>query len=422
MYFESRDKFNIINRKYIYFLIIAITPTLVIGPAIPDIIVSYLAFICIIHLCLNKINIFKNKLIILFFLFYLILLLSSFLSDYYQFSFRSSSVYFRFILFSVLVFLVYEKYPKIIYWCSIVAFITILIVVFDAIFQYIFSYNTIGYERAHATRVSGFFYDKYVLGSFIVRIMPISLIFLFFNNNQYNNLKYKSLILLYFIIIALGIFLSGERTAIVYFLIILILSFLFLNYLRKFFISFFIIFISLSISIFYYDEDIKSRFLNTTISELGLNDNTLSIKIFSDTHQKFYYTSFLIFKDNVFFGAGPNTYRKKCKDKIYKFTDTDENKIINTCATHPHNTYMQLLAEAGIISFLIIIFLFILILYKLINLLINSSSSRNNDIIQFLLLVACFVTLFPFVPNGNFFNNWLNILYFLPVGFLLKKI
>ena len=35
--------------------------------------------------------------------------------------------------------------------------------------------------------------------------------------------------------------------------------------------------------------------------------------------------------------------------------------------------------------------------------------------------LAIFVTLFPFVPTGSFFNNWLNIIYFLPVGFVIMK-
>ena len=29
------------------------------------------------------------------------------------------------------------------------------------------------------------------------------------------------------------------------------------------------------------------------------------------------------------------------------------------------------------------------------------------------------ITLWPFIPTGNFFSNWLNVVYYLPVGFLL---
>ena len=36
------------------------------------------------------------------------------------------------------------------------------------------------------------------------------------------------------------------------------------------------------------------------------------------------------------------------------------------------------------------------------------------------LLVAILLSLWPFAPHGNLFNNWLNIIYFLPVGLLLS--
>ena len=35
------------------------------------------------------------------------------------------------------------------------------------------------------------------------------------------------------------------------------------------------------------------------------------------------------------------------------------------------------------------------------------------------LFASIYITLWPFIPTGNFFNNWLSVIYFLPVGFLL---
>jgi hypothetical protein len=35
------------------------------------------------------------------------------------------------------------------------------------------------------------------------------------------------------------------------------------------------------------------------------------------------------------------------------------------------------------------------------------------------MLSAIFVTLWPIIPSGNFFNGWLNIIYYLPIGFLI---
>ena len=41
---------------------------------------------------------------------------------------------------------------------------------------------------------------------------------------------------------------------------------------------------------------------------------------------------------------------------------------------------------------------------------------------QVCLLSAILITVWPFSPNGNFFNNWLMIVYSLPVGFYLQSI
>ena len=32
---------------------------------------------------------------------------------------------------------------------------------------------------------------------------------------------------------------------------------------------------------------------------------------------------------------------------------------------------------------------------------------------------AIYINLWPIVPTGSFFNNWLSIIYFLPIGLIL---
>ena len=64
-------------------------------------------------------------------------------------------------------------------------------------------------------------------------------------------------------------------------------------------------------------------------------------------------TSLRIFDDNKIFGSGPRSYRNECnKYKINRFS----------CDRHPHNYYIQLLSETGLIgvSFLILIYIFII--------------------------------------------------------------
>ena len=59
-----------------------------------------------------------------------------------------------------------------------------------------------------------------------------------------------------------------------------------------------------------------------------------------------------------------------------------------------------------------------MLFFSIIYLLIKEHKNKNiiNYNIKCTLLVMGLIALFPFVPSGNFFNNWLSVVYFFPVG------
>jgi O-antigen ligase len=94
----------------------------------------------------------------------------------------------------------------------------------------------------------------------------------------------------------------------------------------------------------------------------------------------------------------------------------------NGCNTHPHNFYLHLLSETGIIGFILFFLLFLVLFYSLIQnffKIIKNKENKKNKMNFFFLLGLC-LSLFPLFPTGSFYNNWLLILFYLNLGFLIK--
>jgi O-antigen ligase len=217
------------------------------------------------------------------------------------------------------------------------------------------------------------------------------------------------------------IVLSGERTAIVLSLIGTIGIIILINKYKLIRLIALVIAILLSFIIIYNDDNVKERVITSTINELDLFEENKHL--FSEGHELYYWTSYNMFLDHKIFGIGPKNYRILCNDpRYFKLIQTEDN-LNNTCSTHPHNTYAQLLAETGIMGILPVIFLFFFIVSLLfrhfVSMIFVSDKNRLTDY-QICLLISVFLTLWPLVPTLNFFNNWISIIYFLPVGFLLQ--
>ena len=79
---------------------------------------------------------------------------------------------------------------------------------------------------------------------------------------------------------------------------------------------------------------------------MNFSDNDSEIKLFSNIHQGHMNSAYKMFKSNIIFGHGPKLFRELCNNSEYKHEFS--------CSSHPHNTYIQLLAETGLVGFLFI--------------------------------------------------------------------
>jgi O-antigen ligase len=318
---------------------------------------------------------------------------------------ESSLFFFRFGLLAILIswlLLNYEKFSIIFFSFLMFSFLILFI---DGLYTVIFKKNILGYEY-DGVRLASFFKDEKILGSYISRLYPVLIFLILYNNINYKNilislLGYISLIL---------VVLSGERTAIFIFFSFNILSLIFVNNLKKLFFVNFFVSILICIFILIISDPIYERFINTTINGFSADDGKLLI--FSENHQNHYLTSLMIFFDNPIFGVGPKMFREVCQYSQYL--------VYDGCSTHPHNSYMQLLSETGIIGTLPVIIFFLFIVGQLLRFSLQKNNNDTSNISIIYLII--FLNLFPFMPSGNFFNNWLNIVYFIPVGFLIFSI
>jgi O-antigen ligase len=95
----------------------------------------------------------------------------------------------------------------------------------------------------------------------------------------------------------------------------------------------------------------------------------------------------------------------------------------NGCNTHPHNVHLQFLAETGLIgySFLIISLLFVVFhMFLILKKKILRITIDKKELHIFFCLIGLFLSIFPFFPSGNFFNNWLSSIFYFNVANLLS--
>ncbi len=401
--------------NFFSYLIIILPISIVTGPFLSDLIVSTSAIFFLIYSIKNKNYIYFNTIFFkLFFLFWVFIIISASFADEIFISLKSAIPYIRFALFVIFVLFLVNETKDFLRKFTISFLIFYCVVLFDSYFQFIFGFNILGFESPVENRLSSFFGDEMVVGSFLSRLFPLALFSILYLSKKYlQNIKYLSPILL--ILVDVIIFLSGERTS---FGILLIINFGFIilisqmKYIR---IVTFIISIILIGLISISNNKVKDRMIDQTINDIGLKkDQTY---LFSKIHQDHYETAYKIFKDNILVGAGPKMFRYECSKKEFQ-----SGKY--SCTTHPHHLHLQILSETGIVGYLFILVALLWIIKIFISTIyLNYFKQKfiQNADLQNCILIGAFVNLFPFLPSGNFFNNWLSIIYFLPLGFYIFK-
>ena len=531
---NKQYKNNLVNFNSILILFFPIA--LVSGPLIPEIFLFIIVF-SFIYLANSerKFEYFNNNFFKIFLIFFLIVNISSFY-NFYSISIKNSIFYFRFGLFSLAIFFFLSENAKLKYQMFISFSVLFFLLFIDSTIQFFFDKNIFGFEKHLSGRVSSFFGDELVLGSFISKFFLFYLALFYVTKFSKNKIFIFSIIIVFFFII----FFSAERTALASF-ILSILFFLILSKSYKLMLKLLIVF---SLSVFILNQFNYSNFKRIfEHTKYQMFNEYNSFNFLSQRHMLHLKTAYKIFQNHIIIGGGPKSFRILCgkddyipknyifdtntiiskskgeidikviayakdpegknvnqhintktffdifnkyrhqiddldfsttssQDMIEKFYDrrfshittvatlnyedgtkkeinfytqlyyiyidnkffNQNQKIIffkplydNGCNTHPHNFLMQILSETGILGFTIYFFVGLYLLIGFINYLFNLKILNNLynykiDLKICLIFASFLVILFPLFPSGNFFNNWISMILYFPVGFLLNFI
>ena len=426
--------FNFNNINYLSFISILfylIPFSLGLGPAIPDILLSIVALSFLFFIIINKNwEILNNKFTFLFLCFWIIIVINSFFSENLSISLRVSFFYIRYLFFSLAVYYLINNNKKFLFNTFYSISFSFYLVFFFGYFQLITGYNILTDDlnklmldgfRPIPQRISGLFGDELILGGYLARLFFLYFaIYLF----QKKNFTCNFIFLINFVLFFPLVLYSGERSALVLLFIFLILCFFLLKNFNKIKLLAVIFILAFCVIIFSIDKKLRFRIFEQTLFHQIKPDPSENInnKIFflSEQHEAHFIAAIRIFKDNYIFGGGVKAFSYLCHNKKY-----DVNLRITGCSTHPHNTYFQILSETGMVGFLFLIFLIYYLIKRILYLRrmkISKYFSVEKYNFSVTLIIIFLSFLFPIMPTGNFFGNWLSVAYYLPVGFFLYSI
>ena len=264
------------------------------------------------------------------------------------------------------------------------------------LFTNLSSENIFGYLIFEKYRLTSFLKDEPIVGSFLLKTTLPLMGFYFYK--VYDN----KFLLLLIIISAVTIILSGERMPLLQFFFgIFIMIFLFNNKLKSF--IFFILTLFLVTFSFSLNDSLYERYKSTylSISSIILSSQNTNLEITNYSINEYlgnFKSGVDLWSNSKLFGNGYRYYNKNC-DYILK------EHLNSGCSTHPHNIYIEILSDYGLVGLFLFISFYLSILLKFIKF------NYKSDILG--IGVLFFVISFPFSTSQSIFSSYYGSIYFL---------
>jgi len=316
-------------------------------------------------------------------------------------------------------------------------------VALDVVFQYLVGFDLFGFKSL-GYRNSGPFNDELISGAYLQKFSLFTFYYIFVKYNESKNLNVSLIFLLALHLTA--ILLSGSRMPLILILFGCFLTFLFIKKLRFVTTAGCIFFISIFGIIYNYDDKLANHYkslfneinvlnlfkINKQVTQNGVSEESIKIEI-KENHEgltlldnsgynRIYRTSLSMWWERPITGFGLKTFRVKCWEILEAKAHLVPSSGISryACANHPHNHYLELLAETGIIGFTLM-FAFFLVLFKEFIYYLKKYKQEENLIIllTFPIIISLFIEIWPIRSTGSFFTTWTASYFWFNAGVLL---
>lgn len=402
-------KINFYLDKISLFLIIVLPIGLLISSGVSGTIEVLIVIIFLIN-CFYKKNFFwlKNKYFLLLLLIWISLLLNLLFSQNFTLSFSRNIFFFKNIIFvfALIFFLRKEKNFNLIF--NIYLVIT-AIVACDIFIEFFYKKNILGFQSTDPSRIASFLGKELKIGHFMLGFLFIVTSY-YFEKLLRRSTNYKVLGFAIIIIFFVSLLLTGERAnsirAVFIALVFVILSKKEIFMYKKIFLTTIIL---LSFGTYFFSEKTRYRFdvILEPIKNIGI------IEAFKETqHAAHYFTAIKIFENYPIFGVGNKNFREECQKDEYK--NNDYKRTAERCSTHPHQIYLELLSEHGLIGFFTILSIIFIILFKSFKI-----YSKNKNAVHLASILFILSQFLPLIPSGSFFVAWGSTIFWLNFAILI---
>jgi O-antigen ligase len=280
---------------------------------------------------------------------------------------------------------------------------TVGFVIVDCIYQYVMGQDVFGKIAEGQFRLSGPFNND-VAGTFIAKTSLPLLGWWFAWSASRGHLSWLVGGLLA-ALVGMTIMLTGERTALVTYGLGVFIVALSVRHVRLPLLLLGLIVVGGLGSAIATDQHLKERFIGHTISDVD--------DFWADRYGMIFVKAFEVWQQRPLVGVGLKNFRLACETANFEHQGPTET----WCFTHPHNPYMELLSEAGIVGLLAFLVLFGLVARDL-------ASGWRRDRTDYPLVIAASSTLvlflWPIMVSPSIFSNWNGMLLWLSIGLALS--